>query len=399
MADSSGFVDRFLKKLRKIDPDQIEGFIHQMLREKALLEEVIDQLDVGVILTDRQGRIHRINHSACQFFTTRRQECEGKLLSKAPRLAPLRELQEEFETLAKPILSRELTLLSPTRRLLSVSLHLVEPREGEPGHTLWLLSDRTEEDRRADQRQQVDRIQALAALTAGVAHEVKNPLNSMGIHAQIIRSELRRLADTHNVERLEHSAEVMLEEIKRLARIVDDFSRAVRPTRPQLRREDVNKVLRAVADLVAPECDQRGIDLILTMDSEVPPLEIDPEQLQQALLNLVKNAMEAMDKPEGRITLRSDLRPDHVLIEVEDNGCGIPEKDRLKIFEPYHTTKFDGTGLGLMVVYRIVRALNGALGLRSDEGKGSVFTIALPIDERPVRLLSAQVEPPLLTGE
>jgi signal transduction histidine kinase len=138
---------------------------------------------------------------------------------------------------------------------------------------------------------------------------------------------------------------------------------------------------------VTPECAARHIELVVDLEPTLPPLQIDPEQIHQALLNVVKNALEAIDKPDGVVAIRSILRGEAALIEVEDNGCGIAEADRLRIFEPYHTTKFNGTGLGLMVVLRIVTSHGGRLGIDSEVGRGTVFRIALPLDERPVRLL------------
>src|SRR5690606_24268365 len=152
----------------------------------------------------------------------------------------------------------------------------------------------------------------------------------------------------------------------------------------------VNSLVETLADLVRPECKERRIELELDLDPAIPPFGLDPEQIYQALLNVVRNAIEAIDKPEGHLALRTHLRSDQVLIEVEDNGCGIPEESRLSIFEPYNTTKFNGTGLGLMVVFRIISAHGGAIGLDSEVGRGTVFRIALPLDERPVRLLAGE---------
>jgi signal transduction histidine kinase len=244
----------------------------------------------------------------------------------------------------------------------------------------------------------IESIESLSTLTAGVAHEIKNPLNSMNIHAQLAKKSLKDLREeigaNVTLERIERSNRVIMEEIERLAKIVDGFLDAVRPARPNIRTHDLNKVLLGVAELIGPDCRSRGIELVLDLDPELTPVRIDADQILQCVLNVAKNAMESIEGEHGAIALRTKLKSDHVLIEVEDNGCGIPDEERLRIFEPYHTTKESGTGLGLMVVYRIVRAHRGAVGLRSEPGKGTVFSIGLPIDERPVRLLEAQVDPP-----
>lgn len=401
-SESSRFADKFLQRLRRIDPDQIEGFIAQMLREKGLVEEVLEHIEEGTVLCDRQGRVVTINRVAAQILSVRRTDAVGKALRKVVRNEAFAQLVHEYEENLEAIRDREVTLLAPRQRTFAISAVPLEVEEGFSHHTLWLFRDRTEHDRRAEERQQIGRMEALAALTAGVAHEVKNPLNSLNIHAQIIRTNAERLKSGGDPEKpletIVRSTHVLQEEIQRLAGIVDAFTRAVKPVNPRQRPEDINRVLQSLAELMGPACSERGIDLVLQLDSEIPRFPFDSDQIQQAVLNVLKNAMESIDHGEGEIAVRSLLKSDHVLIEVEDNGCGIAEADRLRIFEPYHTTKFDGTGLGLMVVYRIVRAHRGAVGLRSEVGKGTCFSIALPLDERPVRLLGAEVAPRAIEG-
>lgn len=392
----SSFPAKFLQKFRRIDSDQIEAFLSQVLREKAFLEAVFDSITEGVIVAERGMKVVFINEAARHLLGLPAEDTVGRSLEKLLRVRVLLDLMHEFNQSTEPIRQREITLRTPATRLYSITIVPIENGDGLATHSVWIISDRTELRRAAQQQRQVDNMESLAALTAGVAHEVKNPLNSLNIHAQLISkavAELRaRHGDTPALERLEKSSAVMIEEIDRLARVVDTFIRAVRPVRPSLRKESINRVIENLAELVGPECQSRGIELTLSLDPEIPPLLIDPEQIQQALLNLLRNAIEAIDKPAGHIAIRSTLKTDHALVEVEDNGCGIPEEDRLKVFEPYHTTKFTGTGLGLMMVFRIVKAHRGALALSSEVGAGTVFSVALPLDERPLRMIEAQVE-------
>jgi PAS domain S-box-containing protein len=397
MADRSAFADKFLKKLRRIDAEQIETYVEQLLREKALTESIVEEIEEGVLLIDPSGKIAATNRATAQILGLKRSELIGRTVRTTLRPEVLADAYEEFLETLVPVHGREFHFTVPRRRTIALSLLPIELQEGVRAHTLLLLADRTEAERRAEERQQIGNIESLAALTAGVAHEVKNPLNSLNIHGQL----LRRAVDEINhpaAERLHHSVTVMLEEIQRLARVVDDFTRAVRPLRPRLQRADINRVLQGIAELIGPDCSSRQIELVLKLDPDIPEFPFDQDQIQQALLNVLKNAMEAIDKPDGSIHVRSYMKSDHVLLEVQDNGCGIPENERLKVFEPYHTTKFEGTGLGLMVVYRIVRAHLGAVGLRSEVGTGTVFSVALPLDERPIRLLAGAVHPNELPG-
>lgn len=397
----SSFAGKFLRKIKKIDTDQIEVFLAQVLREKAFLEVIFDSITEGIVVTEQDQRVVFLNEAAKQFLALGGKEVLGAPLREVMRAEELRDLASEFSREGRPVRQREVSLPQKPPRVFAVTVVPIENEEGLATHAVWILGDRTDAARRAEEQRQMQHMESLATLTAGVAHEVKNPLNSLNIHAQLAAKGLEHLrgqlpgGDNPALERMERSLNVILEENQRLARVVDDFTKAVRPVRPNLRRENLDTLLVAVAELIAPECRQRGIELVLTPDPETPQLLIDRQQIQQALLNILKNAMEAIDKPEGRIVLRTRLRADHVLIEVQDNGCGIPEEERLRIFEPYHSTKFSGTGLGLMMVYRIVRAHRGAIALDSEPEVGTLFSIALPLDERPVRMLEAQVDPAL----
>jgi two-component system, sporulation sensor kinase E len=395
----TSFSARFLRKIKKIDSDQIESFLAQVLREKAFLEVIFDSITEGIIVAEGTTKVVFINEAARSLFGVTAAEVDGKPLDKILRTRVLLQLMEEFASSMRPIRHREVSIRTPARRVYAISVVPIENEEGLATHSVWIISDRTETRRQAEEKQQIENMESLATLTAGVAHEVKNPLNSLNIHTQLMQKAVRelskKLGEDATLKRLEKSAGVVLEEIARVARVVDDFIRAVRPVRPNFQRASINRVIESLAELLGPDCQSRGIELTLSLDPEVPQLLMDSEQIQQALLNILKNAMEAIEKPEGRIGVRTILRSDHVLVEVEDNGSGIPEEDRLRIFEPYHSTKFNGTGLGLMVVFRIVKAHRGAIGLSSELGDGTVFSIALPLDERPVRMLEAEVNPPL----
>jgi two-component system, sporulation sensor kinase E len=396
----TSFSARFLRKIKKIDSDQIESFLAQVLREKAFLEVIFDSITEGIIVAEGTTKVVFINEAARSLFGVTAAEVDGKPLDKILRTRVLLQLMEEFASSMRPI-RHPRGVYTHTGRAASM------PSPSSPSRTRR-DSPRTRCGSSATARRPVARRRRNSRSRTwsrsrrsppGVAHEVKNPLNSLNIHTQLMQKAVRelskKLGEDATLKRLEKSAGVVLEEIARVARVVDDFIRAVRPVRPNFQRASINRVIESLAELLGPDCQSRGIELTLSLDPEVPQLLMDSEQIQQALLNILKNAMEAIEKPEGRIGVRTILRSDHVLVEVEDNGSGIPEEDRLRIFEPYHSTKFNGTGLGLMVVFRIVKAHRGAIGLSSELGDGTVFSIALPLDERPVRMLEAEVNPPL----
>ena len=175
-------------------------------------------------------------------------------------------------------------------------------------------------------------------------------------------------------------------EINRLDYIITQFLQAIRPAPPQLRPAQLNEVVTKTLELLQPELDNRGITVKQKLTRALPLAPFDAMQLQQVLVNLVKNAMQAMSK-DGTLTLTTGEGADGVWISVTDTGCGIADEHLKHIFEPFYTTKKKGSGLGLMIVQRVVRAHNGRIELDSRAGRGTMFRVWLPLQERKPRLL------------
>jgi len=249
------------------------------------------------------------------------------------------------------------------------------------------LRDITETRRSEQQTIESERLNALTLLAAGVAHEIGNPLNSLNIHLQLIEREARKLDGANRTE-LYESVEVARAEINRLDSIISQFLRAIRPTRPQLRPENVNSIVEEAVRFFAPEIKDRDIVVEQELRSDLPLLELDRDQMKQAFYNVIKNSFEAM-KRRGILRIRTDMDESHVTVRFTDTGGGISPDNLSRVFEPYFTTKTSGTGLGLLIVRRIVREHGGELSIESSEGKGLTLTIRLPHIDRRVRMLEA----------
>jgi signal transduction histidine kinase len=266
------------------------------------------------------------------------------------------------------------------------------------------------------------RIQALTLLAASVAHEIGNPLNALHIHLQLMEREVRKLKDggrpaggtreaprvfeklrrrqaetaqhalpdtSETANKLEQYLEVAKGEINRLDYIVTQFLGAIRPAPLQLKVSSLNEVVTKTLELLRPELENRGVTIQTRLTRELPATLVDAAQLQQVLVNLVKNAAQAMTTG-GTLTLQTGENSEDVWVSVTDTGGGIPQEQINRIFEPFYTTKKKGTGLGLMIVQRIVRAHNGRIELDSQVGRGTTFRIWLPLHERKPRLLEAK---------
>jgi signal transduction histidine kinase len=177
-------------------------------------------------------------------------------------------------------------------------------------------------------------------------------------------------------------------EINRLDYIVTQFLQALRPAVPQLRPASLNEVVEKTLELLGPELENRRLAVKTRLARDLPATPIDPTQMQQVLVNLVKNAMQAMTKG-GSLSMQTGEGADGVWVSVADTGGGIPQEQINRIFDPFFTTKKKGSGLGLMIVQRIVRAHDGRIELESQVGRGTTFRIWLPLHERRPRLLEA----------
>jgi signal transduction histidine kinase len=229
-------------------------------------------------------------------------------------------------------------------------------------------------------------LNALTLLAAGVAHEIGNPLNSLHIHLQLMERKVREL-DSPARDELQESIDIARSEISRLDTIVTQFLRAIRPSKPQLQPENINTIVEEAVRFFAPEIQHRDIVVEQELRSDLPLLELDREQMKQAFYNVIKNSFEAMKR--GILRIRTDRDDTHVIVNFIDTGGGISAENLSRVFEPYFTTKTSGTGLGLLIVRRIVREHGGELSIESSEGKGLTLTLRLPYIDRRVRMLEA----------
>ena len=383
MQVKSGFLEKLVARLDRVVPGEVQQILNRLIREKGFLEKVFEALHEGVIILDPHGVIGFLNHAACQFFGMDPEQALGKEIS-----TQIRGL--DWQLLGKPgrTISRDLEVFYPEKRFLNFYLAPIDDADhlSEPLGYVMLVRDLTTTRAEAEETLESARLNSLTLLAAGVAHEIGNPLNSLDIHLQLLDRKLKKLSPRDR-QPLEENLSTARAEIQRLDQILKQFLHAVRPVAPHRERKDLHGILNDTLKLLEPELVAREISVQLDLAESMPLATIDPGQFQQVFYNLIRNAYQAIACEKGRISIRTRVNDFETIISIEDNGTGISPEHMGAIFEPYRTTKPSGSGLGLLIVRRIIRDHGGEIAIESEESHGTRVLIHLPHSERPVRLL------------
>jgi PAS domain S-box-containing protein len=345
--------------------------IFSTLREN--LDQVMSGLEDGLLLFNPAGRAVLVSPSVEKFLGDRPQDLRGRRLSEIfPKGHPIRVALGIEGDKVDSIENAEITLegLQGSQRI-GVSAQVIR-EHGTPMGVLITLRDVESLERIGSQLQVSERLAALGRVTAGVAHEVKNPLNSMRLWLEVLKANMP-------VDPEPQQAVKMLDsEIDRLDRAVKTFLNFTKPLELRLEETDLRVLLEDIADAARPSITRAGVDLRLEVPTGFPHVLVDQQIIHQAVLNLIVNASE-FTKPGGRITLALRRNGEFAVIAVSDTGAGIPLEDQKKIFQLFFTTRAGGTGIGLANTFRFVQLHNGRIEFDSEVGRGTTFRLELPL--------------------
>ncbi|MDB6140461.1 MAG: ntrB [Verrucomicrobiaceae bacterium] len=374
----SGFFDKLIKRVNRLEPGEVQHFLAELLREKGLLEKVFQALQEGVILLDPEGHVTYVNAAACHLFGFQADQIIGKQLAEGVRGVDWGELRKPGT-----VVSRDLEVFYPENRYLNFYITSIDDTV-DTGFVM-LIRDVTQSRKLTEEKIESERINAFTLLAAGVAHELGNPLNSLTIHLQLMERALKKMGK--GGDKLQKHLDVSIGEIQRLDFIINQFLAAIRPTQPQLQRVNVNELLQDAARFLKPELEQNKVKLKLELRADVPQMPLDANQMKQAFYNLIRNAGQAMGESGGTLTVSTTFNDFEVIVSFQDSGKGITRENMGNLFQPFFTTRKTGTGLGLLIVRRIVREHGGEIDIESRQGQGTKVSLFLPLVEKRMRLL------------
>lgn len=394
----NNFVKKALEKIEQLDTKQIVQVIENQEDFIETLEQALDSLPQGVILLDGKKRVEYINYTAKHLPPIKRiRNYEGfSVFDVIIDTNILDFLRNEFSSKKEEIDNEFNYQWGEEIRTFEVQVSpIMNKYELSDGH-LVIFNDVTVSKRNETRLRRSENLASMTTMAAGVAHEIKNPLAAMGIHLQLLTKTFEKKG-TLRYEDASRYIDVLSEEINRLNSIVVDFLFAVRPMDTQLKLCSLTKVLEDICNFVEPELNENSVKLVKKFAS-VPKVKLDVSLFKQVVLNIVKNALNAIEG-SGTITMEVKLSGDNVRLSIKDDGLGMDEKTQSKIFEPYFTTKASGTGLGLTVVYKVVKEHKGDISVTSKKGKGTEFIITLPVPNSERLAIDSALQPVVVHKE
>jgi len=389
-------LERILGRLDDLDTTNLTILVQRLARERELLETVFNAIREGVLVVGASGLVEYANAAALQLLGLKEGDVGDLPVWKAvPDLARTMNLSAagldgSGRRVRPAAIARELEITYPEHRFVRVYLTpFDEENHGSDGPLFtMILADITEDKISTEKLIQDEKLSSIFDLAAGVAHELGNPLNSINIHLQLLDRQIGKLPREVETAKMEKALAVCVNEVQRLDGIITHFLQAIRPQPLDLQEVALLDVIDEVLNFLGDELTNLGVQVDVTVEGTSPVVLGDRNQIKQVFFNVVKNAMEAMDAGgDLRITARAD--DEYVYLLFADTGVGIAQEDLSKIFQPYHTTKSTGHGLGMMICRRILRDHGGQIGLDSRPDAGTVVTLQFPQKHRRIRLLEA----------
>lgn len=370
------FLDRFLERIEQMDTPTVQRYVQRLIRERSILNTIINTVREGIIVLENDFSMEYINIAAYKLLGLP-ENAPGEKITQYLRDIDWQDAVRFFEESNDKPSRQEIEVFYPEHRFLVFYL-VPHPAENDEdlGQMTLILTDITEMRKKAESTIESETLQALTMLSASVAHEIGNPLNSINIHLQLLNRFIKKLDSEHKEEGLE-LLNIARSEVDRLDTIIQQFLGSVRAAKPDFKQVKIHELLSEALEFMKLEIENKKINVEGIWSNKLHSVAGDSTQLKQAFYNLMKNSIDAM--PDGgELKILCIEEGDFLKTTFTDTGKGISVDELGKIYDPYYTTKNEGTGLGLFIVEKIIREHGGRVGISSDEGRGTVFTIWIP---------------------
>ncbi len=347
--------------------DELDASVIELTEMKNYNDNILNSIEKGIITFDDKMQIisenpyaHSIDEKYQAYF------CEGESLKDALRARSKRYLTGQQDS--DEILEFKGADLTDTK-YLDLTISIMQNDQLEKKGYICSFSDVTQRTKMEQHFQRLERLATAGRLASGIAHEVRNPLTGMRTSVQVLKKRLQNEIESKNIAILDR----VVSEIDRINKLVSELLGYTRSANWEPEWTDVVTLLHNTLDLLSVEAEKKGVEIVLAIEADAPQIYIDPNQMRQILLNLMKNALDAVETNTGRISIRLRRSEDgsRGILTIEDNGKGIEADLVERVFDPFYTTKQDGTGLGLSIVHELVQQNDGELTLSSTPGIGT----------------------------
>ena len=396
-----GYVKRVSQKAGKLSNEQLISLLDDMVEENENLYSILECISAGLLIVDNDFVLQQSNK-----IVESRINFSVFLDDPKATTCPLWEIMEDEEIgeyfkkcWEKGITNttEDFTVVTGggSIRFLSITMTPLM-HDGISTGKIILVRDVTEKKNQEVLLHRMENMANLTNLAAGMAHEIKNPLGAISIHIQLIQKALEKARSNNDIlparKFVEDHIDVVNDEVDHLNKLIMDFLFAVRPVNAQLQLKKPAALIQNIVDFFTPEFKDNNINVNLVIKDEDARLLLDEKLLRDVIINLAQNALAAINQKKenlgetaedyrGEFTIECVSAENKYYINISDNGCGMKSETVSKIFEPYFTTKANGTGLGMTMVYKIVKEFSGDIHVESQEGKGTVFTMVFPVHQ------------------
>lgn len=356
----------------------------EILKSQSHLQALFDGAPDAITVVDRNYRIITVNRTGVTWYNRPLEEFVGRAcyqeFQARSDLCPNCPAQESFKTGLPAFREKASLVAHGTKHYLKIFTFPLQDQHGEVVEVVEYVKDVTEERELQQQIIQSERLAVAGKMSANMAHEIKNPLGTIVLNAELLEEELRHFP-VEETKEARNLLGVIKSELDHLIEVIEEYLQFARLPEVKLERGNVNEVIADLFLFLKEELSDRSMMVVEELNPSLPPVQLDPKQVRQALLNIVKNSLEAMPHG-GKLTVSTDFKDERVEITIADTGRGIPEENMELVLRPFFSTKHGGTGLGLPITVHIVKQHRGTISFESYVGLGTAFTIRLPANSK-----------------